>query len=276
MLAELERSNMFLVALDARGEWYRYHHLFRERLELELGLEDATMLRRRAAAWCRAHGLVEDAIGYAAAAGDAGTVAELLVESHRQFVSGGGLEQLLGWVRWLPPQLLLEHPALPASGAMAAALLARPEVEVRPLAVAERARHERPQEWPPYAEAIVEVTRAAVIERGDVGAAVEHARRAGAAARSGVDLLSVGVLATLSHALFFAGELDEARAVAAEVVERPDDRTGPRATSPASGCLPCPTPSRAGPRARKRGLVRRSASHASPSKRIPGGCRSPT
>ena len=63
VLAELERSNMFLVALDARGEWYRYHHLFRERLELELGLEDATMLRRRAAAWCCAHGLVEDAIG---------------------------------------------------------------------------------------------------------------------------------------------------------------------------------------------------------------------
>ena len=118
--AELERSNMFLVALDARGEWYRYHHLFRERLELELGLEDATMLRRRAAAWCRAHGLVEDAIGYAAAAGDAETVAELLVESHRQFVWGGRLEQLLGSVRWLPPELLLEHPALPASGAMAA------------------------------------------------------------------------------------------------------------------------------------------------------------
>ena len=129
------------------------------------------MLRRRAAAWCRPHGLVEDAIGYAAAAGDAETVAELLVENDRAFVWGGRLEQLLGWVRWLPPELLLAHPALPASGAMAAALLARPEVEVRQLlAVAERARRERPQEWPPYAEAIVEVTRAAVIERGDVGA----------------------------------------------------------------------------------------------------------
>jgi ATP/maltotriose-dependent transcriptional regulator MalT len=96
VLAELERSNMFLVALDARGEWYRYHHLFRERLELELGLEDA--------------------VGYLAAAGDAETVAELLVESHRQFVWGGRLEHLLGWVRWLPPELLLEHPSLPASG----------------------------------------------------------------------------------------------------------------------------------------------------------------
>ena len=39
VLAELARSNMFLVALDADGEWYRYHHLFGELLQLELGGE---------------------------------------------------------------------------------------------------------------------------------------------------------------------------------------------------------------------------------------------
>ncbi len=67
VLAEFARSNMFLVALDAREQWYRYHHLFGELLQLELGREDAAALRRRAAAWCRAQGLVEDAIEYAAA-----------------------------------------------------------------------------------------------------------------------------------------------------------------------------------------------------------------
>ena len=103
MLAELARSNMFLVALDAGGEWYRYHHLFGELLRLELGGEEAPVLRRRAAAWCRAHGLVEDAIEYAAAAGDADTVADLLVEHDREFVWGGRVAQFLGWVRWLPP-----------------------------------------------------------------------------------------------------------------------------------------------------------------------------
>ena len=56
VLAELARSNMFLVALDAREQWYRYHHLFGELLQLQLGREDAAALRRRAAAWCRAHG----------------------------------------------------------------------------------------------------------------------------------------------------------------------------------------------------------------------------
>ena len=214
---------MFLVALDARGEWYRYHHLFGELLQLELGGEAASVLRRRAAAWCRAHGLVEDAIEYAAAAGDAETVAELLVENHLEFIWGGRLGQFLSWLRWLPAELLLEHPLLPASGATAAALAVRPNVEIRQLlAIAEQARRERPQLWSPYVEAVVEVTRAMNIERGDVGGAVEHARRAVAAARAGADVLSVGVLASLSQALFFAGELDEARRIALQAVERPD------------------------------------------------------
>ena len=223
VLSELARSNMFLVALDARGEWYRYHHLFGEVLALELGPEAAPGLRRRAAAWCRAQGLVEDAIEYAAAAGDAETVAELLLENHREFIWGGRIGQFLAWVRWLPRELLIEHHLLPAAGATAAALLATPEVEVqRLLAVAERARRERPELWSPYLEAAVELTRAEMIERGDVGAAVEHARRAVAAAQAGADVLTVGILALLSQALFFAGELDESRRVALQAIERPD------------------------------------------------------
>jgi ATP/maltotriose-dependent transcriptional regulator MalT len=223
MLAELARSNMFLVALDARGGWYRYHHLFGELLQLELGRTHANRLRQRAATWCRTHGLIEDAIEYAAAGGDAVTVSELLIENHLEFVWGGRIEQFLGWVRWLPSERLLEHPLLPAVGATCAALLGRPEVEAyRLLAVAERGRRGRPELWSPYVEAVAEVTRAMVIERGDVGEAVEHARRAVAAARAGADVLSVGVLASLAQALFFAGDLGESRRIAVQAVERPD------------------------------------------------------
>ena len=238
VLTELARSNMFLVALDAREQWYRYHHLFGELLQLELGREDAPALRRRAAAWCREHGLVEDAIAHAAAAGDTETVAEVLVEHDRDFVWGGRLTQFLGWVRWLPSELLLEHPSLPAVGAVAAQLLARPELEVQQLlAVAERARRERPQVWSPYVEAVVEVTRATVIERGDVGAAVEHARRAVAAARAGADVLTVSVLASLAHALLFAGDLDQTRRIALQAVERPDAPHVPEAYVGSLGLL---------------------------------------
>ena len=116
VLADLAHSNMFLVALDNRGEWYRYHHLFGEVLQLELGRDAARELRRRAAAWCRAHGLVEEAIEYAAAAGDAELVAELLIERHLEFIWGGRLRQFLDWVRWLPAELLVRASGAAGSG----------------------------------------------------------------------------------------------------------------------------------------------------------------
>ena len=55
VLADLAEANLLLVPLDRRGEWYRYHHLFRDMLLAELHrLEPALMpvLRRRAAGWC--------------------------------------------------------------------------------------------------------------------------------------------------------------------------------------------------------------------------------
>src|SRR5262249_14901738 len=40
-LDALARSNLFVVPLDERREWYRYHHLFRSCLNAELRLEAA-------------------------------------------------------------------------------------------------------------------------------------------------------------------------------------------------------------------------------------------
>ena len=77
-LADLARSNLLLVPLDRRGQWYRYHHLFRDMLlaELERGQPDLMpVLRRRAADWCQRNDLPEEALEYSIAAGDVDTVA---------------------------------------------------------------------------------------------------------------------------------------------------------------------------------------------------------
>ena len=61
-LAGLARSNLLLVPLDRRGQWYRYHHLFRDMLLAELERTEPGLLpvlRRRAAAWCLANGRTE-------------------------------------------------------------------------------------------------------------------------------------------------------------------------------------------------------------------------
>jgi len=228
VLDDLTRSNMFLVSLDARGEWYRYHHLFGKVLQLELGPEAAPELRRRAATWCSAHGLVEDALEYAAAAQDATMVAELLLEHHLQFVWSGRFAQLLGWMNWLPPEVLVQQPVLPAAGTHASLLLGRPEFETqRMIAIADRAREERPELWSPYVEGAVEIGRAAMIQGGDVGRAVQRGQRAVAATRTNADVIAVGALASLSQALFFAGDLDDARRIALEAVQHPDAPSRP-------------------------------------------------
>ena len=65
-------SNLLLVPLDRRGQWYRYHHLFRDMLRAELERGEPGLvpeLRRREAGWCQRNDLPEDALEYFMAGG---------------------------------------------------------------------------------------------------------------------------------------------------------------------------------------------------------------
>lgn len=77
ILRYLERANLFLVRLDARRQWYRYHHLFAEALRFQLegrydmpGVAPMPILYRRASTWYAAHGQNKEAVDYALLAGD--------------------------------------------------------------------------------------------------------------------------------------------------------------------------------------------------------------
>src|ERR1022692_181642 len=90
-LADLARSNLLLVPLDRRGEWYRYHHLFRDMLLAELNRQTPELipvLRRSASGWCLRNGLPEEALEYSMTAGDvdaaAGLMEKLVIPAHRQ------------------------------------------------------------------------------------------------------------------------------------------------------------------------------------------------
>ena len=71
--AALERANLFLVTLDDRREWYRYHQLFRDVLRARLLAEQPDLvpvLHRRAAEWFEENGFPDAAIGTRLAGGD--------------------------------------------------------------------------------------------------------------------------------------------------------------------------------------------------------------
>jgi LuxR family transcriptional regulator, maltose regulon positive regulatory protein len=80
-LAALERGNLFLVPLDDRRRWYRYHQLFADVLQAHLRDEQPEQvpdLHRRASAWYERNGEPSEAIRHALAAGDFERAADLV------------------------------------------------------------------------------------------------------------------------------------------------------------------------------------------------------
>ena len=80
-LESLTRDNGFVVSLDRRRGWYRYHREFRDFLRAELEHREPTLVRQlndRAAAWCESNDAPEAAISYARAAGDGARLARLV------------------------------------------------------------------------------------------------------------------------------------------------------------------------------------------------------
>ena len=66
----LDRANLFIVALDDRREWYRYHHLFADVLRARLLSEQpdqVALLHQRASEWYERHDLTEEAVRHALA-----------------------------------------------------------------------------------------------------------------------------------------------------------------------------------------------------------------
>ncbi len=144
-LAGMARSNVPLVPLDQRGEWYRYHHLFRDMLLAVLGrLEPDLMpvLRRRAAGWCLRNGLPEEALKYSIAAGDVGATAHLVgglaIPAYRQ----GRSATLQRWLRWLEDRGGIEkYPMVAVLAALLSALTGRPAEAERWAGVVDRWQH---------------------------------------------------------------------------------------------------------------------------------------
>lgn len=108
-LDRLRRTGLFLVALDDRHAWFRYHDLFRDFLLSRLPEAERPALHRRAAEWFAANGQPGEAIRHAAAGRDP-DAAVALVRAHMDAaLSVGEFTALLGWLDLLPDALLRTH-----------------------------------------------------------------------------------------------------------------------------------------------------------------------
>lgn len=105
MLDRIERVNYFLIPLDPRHEWYRYHHLFGELLRHELERRQpgrAAELHRRAGRWFLDAGMVSEAIGHLTEAGELDAASELIDNHWLAFTNAGQRETVARWMDHLP------------------------------------------------------------------------------------------------------------------------------------------------------------------------------
>ena len=115
LLAALSRANLFLLPLDDLGEWYRFHHLFAQLLRVELEHREpglAPTLHRRAFAWHRDHGSVDEAIHHAVEAGSFADAGRVIAAAWPHSVNGGRHATVLTWLERFPRELLNEDPML--------------------------------------------------------------------------------------------------------------------------------------------------------------------
>ncbi|MCI0710768.1 MAG: LuxR C-terminal-related transcriptional regulator [Chloroflexi bacterium] len=115
-LEELERRNLFVIPLDNRRQWYRYHHLFADFLRQQLQRENASGIvkkyHRRASQWYEAHDLAAQAIHHALAAEDVTRITSLIEKYAYATRMRGEVSTVLAWLCALPEAFVLQQPRL--------------------------------------------------------------------------------------------------------------------------------------------------------------------
>jgi LuxR family maltose regulon positive regulatory protein len=100
-LAEVERSNLFLLALDEAGTEYRYHPLFATALRRTLEATDpdaVPALHARASAWYERQGDLERAIDHAIASKDRSRASDLVLVAGIPLLSVGRTTTVKRWL----------------------------------------------------------------------------------------------------------------------------------------------------------------------------------
>lgn len=226
MLETLERGNLFLVPLDDRRQWYRYHRLFADVLQVHMKAErpgQVTVLHRRASAWFEQQGERGAAIAHALAGEDFARAADLTERAIPAIRQARQEASLRSWLAAIPDDEIGVRPVL--SAGFAGALLAGGELDgvERRLRDAERwlaepagmiVADEREYQRLPGG---IELYRAALsIALGDQAEAVRHARQALDRAAEDDHLCRSAASGLLALVSWSGGDLEAAYAAWAE------------------------------------------------------------
>jgi LuxR family transcriptional regulator, maltose regulon positive regulatory protein len=221
VLRQLEEANAFVVALDARRSWFRYHHLFADLLHQELrrsAPDEVTALHQSAATWFAEHGHPVEAIWHAQSTQDWALATRLLADNWPALRLGGQTATVHGFLVRFPAQARAADPELAALVAADELTQGGFEEAKRFLALAERGAASVPASRRGRLQVLLGIVQLLLArQRGDLQAVVEAAERVQALAEApdtaefglGEDLRGLALL-NLGSTEFWANRLPEA------------------------------------------------------------------
>ncbi len=128
VLRELDRQNLFVVPLDDRRVWYRYHRLLADLLTEELRATRPRRLlelHRAASRWYAGAGETDQAIEHAIAGADLGGATDLILAGWTQRLSAGRIATVSSWLEAFPAGYVRDNGSLSMVAAWVGALQGR-------------------------------------------------------------------------------------------------------------------------------------------------------
>ncbi|MCU1476446.1 MAG: hypothetical protein JWQ64_1139 [Subtercola sp.] len=104
----LERSSLFLIPLDARRHWFRFHHLFRDLLRYRLRAEDPEVEQNvllAAADWHLGHNDAATAVEYLLRAQQWNRVLDLVFDLGVEVFERGEMATVIRWITAVPDEV---------------------------------------------------------------------------------------------------------------------------------------------------------------------------
>ena len=218
VLQDLEQANAFVVSLDARRSWFRYHHLFADLLQLELrrtAPREATALHRAAAGWFAEHKYPVDAVRHAQAARDWGLAARLLADHWYSLQLDGQAATTHQLLAGFPAGTRTADAELTALAAAEELAYGSLEAAERCLGLAERGMGSVPDARRAQAHLLLGITRLVLArQRWNLQAVAEEAQRLQAVAeasdaaqpRLGEELRALALISLGTTEFWAAGE----------------------------------------------------------------------
>ena len=257
ILQELEEAGAFVVSLDPRRSWFRYHHLFADLLQLELGrtaADELPALHSAAAAWFAEHGFEPEAIHHAQAALDWTLAARLLSDKWFGLVLSGQTATAHRLLAGFPARTIVADPELTALTAAYELDRGSSEEAERHLALATQAGESVEADRRGHLQLMLAILRLSTARhRGDLPAVVEQAHRLLAPAEAtdasrlglGDDLRALALLefgvaelvAGVAYTVHGVALLVRGRLAEAESWLQRAERTRLAAVSPAGGLM---------------------------------------